>query len=266
MKEQVIDQYFIEGHLNEEGIALYADGLLLEKIDMLPISIRNHVEDCQQCKKEVFDTYELIRNNQRFKNIETHPFFGLKKENQHSGSGSRMYSFLKIVAVFLIIISVSVVINYLLKTKSQSNSLNSQVTSNSKDTLHEIGNPAKKNVNVQRVDSSNAQNERLAVNFKKSELFEGLISSNFRSADIEVLSPFLGQKFIKQSHIIFEFKGDVSIPVTIKVYNNKGKEMLVRNGISTNRYRYAPKLYSGLFYWKLLREDDLLYVGKFYIN
>ena len=67
------------GHLNDEAIALFSDALILKREEMLDIEIRNHVENCQQCRKEVFAIYEIMKKDGAVQETIQHPFHDKKE-------------------------------------------------------------------------------------------------------------------------------------------------------------------------------------------
>lgn len=73
---EVYKQFFDEEgeHLNDSGITLYVEGLILKRQKELPKEIINHVEECPQCQHEVFDFYEMMKD-EPIDNLGKHPFF-----------------------------------------------------------------------------------------------------------------------------------------------------------------------------------------------
>ena len=46
-------------HLSDEQIAWYADALHEKCIEELPDDIKKHVEECADCRENIFDIYEI---------------------------------------------------------------------------------------------------------------------------------------------------------------------------------------------------------------
>ena len=58
-------QLFENGHLNDAGILLYVEGLLLQKTAELPEAVLDHVENCAECRAAVFEYYEFVKDEPR---------------------------------------------------------------------------------------------------------------------------------------------------------------------------------------------------------
>ncbi len=52
--------YFQQDHLTEEMIALYAEKLQTSETQDLPEEVKNHIEDCFECKEAVMDVYAMM--------------------------------------------------------------------------------------------------------------------------------------------------------------------------------------------------------------
>lgn len=65
------------GHLNEESIAFFAEGLIDSDVyKLIPGSMLDHVDECLECKQKVFDLFEIIRHDEETKaqiRIKHHP-------------------------------------------------------------------------------------------------------------------------------------------------------------------------------------------------
>lgn len=52
------------GHLNEEGIALFAEGLLFPAVyARIPAEVSRHVEECMECKLKIMELADIIRED-----------------------------------------------------------------------------------------------------------------------------------------------------------------------------------------------------------
>ena len=59
--KKILNHLFNEkGHLNEEGVSLYSDASIKNKLDKLPPKLLEHVEDCLMCKKEIIELYDIV--------------------------------------------------------------------------------------------------------------------------------------------------------------------------------------------------------------
>lgn len=56
------------GHLNEEAIALYAEGLIDPKVyETIPADVLDHADTCFECKQKIMDVFDIIRNDEEAK-------------------------------------------------------------------------------------------------------------------------------------------------------------------------------------------------------
>jgi hypothetical protein len=274
MIENNFDNYFNNGHLNEDAFALFLDALVLDKVSMLPSIIRSHVEDCQQCKIEVLALYDIMKKNTAIRNAENHPYFD---DQMVKGKKTfRIYNLLKIVAGILIIIGIGSLI-YTIINQKNSNVLVKNIT-HTADTINKqknnnisINSTKKEKDSISKKEKKDrslkpSPNVALASNMQESELFENLITSYYRSNDVEVTFPPLNHLFNSGQTLVFKINGVLSEPVTLKIYNNQEKKITEKGNISTNSLSITNKLPPGLYYWKLLKGYNLIQAGKFFVK
>jgi len=110
------------------------------------------------------------------------------------------------------------------------------------------------------------QKRLFAANSTPSEFYENLIRDQFRSGVVTVTSPDTG--FNVKDVLVFSYEGGEGIKVFIKIFNNKEEELLMLEPDgNTFVFENVPnKLDPGLYYWKLEDEDEMLYLGKFYVK
>ena len=104
-----------------------------------------------------------------------------------------------------------------------------------------------------------------AANFTPYPVYEYEIGEATRSTDysIKVLSPKIGED-IKDS-IHFRWESDYSGPLYLEILTNRDS-LIFSEQPEDNKVVFTKKLKPGLYYWKLNSKDDLLYIGKFYMN
>lgn len=61
-----------EGHLDDNGIALYADALRADRIEWLPTAVRRHVDGCVQCLHEAVEVYQITAQID-YSDLPSHP-------------------------------------------------------------------------------------------------------------------------------------------------------------------------------------------------
>lgn len=101
------------------------------------------------------------------------------------------------------------------------------------------------------------------ANFEVSPYLEEMIVDISRSYSITILSPKIGENV--KRNILFYWEIDIEGPIYLKILNNRGDELFSYEP-EKNQFRFNEKLPPGLYYWKLQSEDDLLFVGKFFVK
>ncbi len=89
--------YFIEnGHLTEEGVALYVDKFRESKLSSLPDHIILHVESCQQCKTQILEINSLLQKTQKGE-------FDIRRKAKKK----HLWTYISIAASILLLIAVA---------------------------------------------------------------------------------------------------------------------------------------------------------------
>ena len=92
---------------------------------------------------------------------------------------------------------------------------------------------------------------------------EEIVDDVERSSSLEVVSP--KNEMNLKGDVVFAWER-IEIPlVYLKLLNNLGEEIYSFT-LQKNRFELTEELSPGLYYWKLESEDDLLYIGKFFIK
>ena len=101
------------------------------------------------------------------------------------------------------------------------------------------------------------------ANFTPLPHLEAMVSDVSRSSDLNVVAPANGANL--ENTIQFEWQGGETISLTLKILDNRGVEIfsVVPEG---HTYTLAKKLEPGRYYWKLETDEDLLYLGEFFVN
>jgi hypothetical protein len=106
----------------------------------------------------------------------------------------------------------------------------------------------------------------LAANMKENLLYENLIASHYRSNDIEVSFPPINHTFHPGQPLNFKLSGEITDPMILIIYNNKGEKIIEKNSLMVTGFSIKYKSPTGLYYWKLLKGDDLIQVGKYFVK
>lgn len=249
------DDYFLGEHLNDEAVAIYAEAFINEHRDKIPSSVLDHVEDCFTCKKEILSVYQIIREDARLNKI--NPTIKIS------------YA-VKIAAGIALLFGLGFLTYYLIERRQDDKiakvNTNKPYYSNPEVRNNNENTSAQYTQNSTSKSSGKIDNS-LAENTKESQLFEGLINSNYRSTEVIVSVPQIGQQFKTGEAVSFTIKSsDASKLFWIELYNNKEKRILQTNTFAAPNFLLKDKLSPGLYYWKLLADDNLLYVGKIIVR
>lgn len=104
-----------------------------------------------------------------------------------------------------------------------------------------------------------------AANFTPYVEYEYEIGTINRSFDysLQVVSPQIGENILEGPH--FQWLTDYNGTVYLEIFSNKDS-LLFSTLIANKQLHFTKNLVPGLYYWKLKSENDLLYLGKFFVN
>jgi len=151
---------------------------------------------------------------------------------------------------------------------------NEKVISKDEVIIPENQNPLTADTLIKQIDSQNKNDFAVLTepSFKPATYLEEWITENVRSDNLidSVFSPEIGEKFYN-SNITFQWKmNKVLDGITIKIMNNLEKEIF-KSTLDNDQYpkftvQANPEIFkqTGLYYWRLEDEEEVLYVGKFY--
>jgi len=105
-------------------------------------------------------------------------------------------------------------------------------------------------------------NEAYAANFEPLPYLEEMIDDVTRSQSITVTSPRNNDTLT--TPIKFNWKLSEGQASALKILDNKGHEINSAH-LTDNQFILLEKIESGLYYWKLESEEELLYLGKFFV-
>lgn len=223
-----------DGHLNDNGIALYADALMLDRVDDLPANVRSHVEDCVVCQQEIAVLCEMLDENLYREAREEHPFFKTDTQPQKTDA----FPYFKIAAILL-----SVVLAGLTYWFFANRGPEEPVIADEPIITEEL---------------------IIAENFTSHPFYENLVGQEYRAGTIRVLSPSIDDEFSEQP-IGFEWDRADDAPLTLQILNNR-TETIHETGDLQKSYQPDIDLDPGLYYWRLESDKELLYVGRFTVR
>ncbi len=234
------------GHLDEEGVALYVDALRLERTERLPEALLAHVAGCQECRKNVTGLFSLLAKEP----LEaSHPTLGSTEKARRIPPAAY-----RIAAMVVAAIGIATVV-YFYTRKETPVQESPQVATAVPGGTDSMSAPS-------AAQPEHAAQKDIAANFKPYEELEGLVGSELRGESFEVNSP--GELSDRQA-VKFSWKTAGSGPWKIVVLNNRGdivKEAEIRSASFVLEGPFKP----GLYYWKVIQNDELAHVGKFRVE
>jgi hypothetical protein len=233
-----------QGHLNEEGVALYVDALRLERTERLPEVLRAHVTECQKCRVNVTGLYSLLAEQAL---EDSHPTLDKTAKVWQAPAVYR------VAAVIAVAIGILAVVHFYGNTDRAVQQAPAAAT---------VETPAKPE-STSAIKVERAEPKEIAANFRPYAELEGLVGSELRGEFFEVTSP--GEVLTKGRAITFSWKTAGTGPWKIIVLDNRGgivKEAEVRSAAFVLEGPFRP----GLYYWKVIQNDELAHVGKFRVE
>ncbi len=266
--------YFENGHLNDDAVALYADGLLEQGTPELQEAVLVHVADCVECKDKIIDVTTFLRNPETVPMTREAAPTGddLKPERKKQWYASPM----RIAATFFAVTVMAVTFYYVqqdgmlftdldgdqLVTAPQGPTDTTSLTA--KQPVKKT--PAPKTVKKTAPKVKTTQPANRATAFIANPTLESMIGDNYRSSIYQVFSP--KNNVIVNGDIHFRWRNlNSELALTLKIFDNDN--MLFKNiqyDVKGSGFVFKEKLPPGLYYWKLETAEDLLYVGKFIVK
>lgn len=114
--------------------------------------------------------------------------------------------------------------------------------------------------------------ELSGAEFKENAYYEEWINETVRSGNIlidKVLLPRNNDKYVNQS-VMFKWSMNENIPVNLVIMNNDDDIVFYTKVLTENFPEYSTSVKerefkkSGLYYWRIEDEIEVLYLGKFY--
>ncbi|MEI7660944.1 MAG: hypothetical protein WCK34_02040 [Bacteroidota bacterium] len=104
----------------------------------------------------------------------------------------------------------------------------------------------------------------LADNFKPMAELELLAGSVTRAAPFRLVLPSANVTALKGLPVDFRWTpGNTRLPVNLVLLNNHGIVVFDTSCISGNEYRMETAVFpQGLYYWKIIYDDELVFMGK----
>jgi hypothetical protein len=241
-----------DGHLNEEGVSLYVDALKLERTAELPRETRLHVANCQRCRKEITGLFALLTDAD-YEGAVPHPYF--EKGGEQGRWTPR--ELLRVAAAVTAVIGAALVLYYLSLQPEEDESATVQYVE------RVVRGDSATAVDTTGSGAASGGGQLFAEHFVELAELEDLVNAELRATSIQSVSPGIGA--VVEDPIVFRWTPDIQGPVYVEILNNR--EEIVHSGdVVSLPYIVRRPEAPGLYYWKLIGDDELVLVGKFLVK
>lgn len=241
-------------HLTEQEIAQCADAIREGSYASLPLAVREHVANCDECANEIAMVVETANE------IDT-----TQKKN-----GKVVKLWISVSGAIAATVALLIIGN---------NFINNPKDSSLSNQLATIDSISQKDSSFTAIQPK-VQTENKEKTAKKTVVVRKEILAEYKpNKDLDKLTENFKQAYRGDDNIVVQTLSEINIPtvdslkwinnnsvkLTVMILNNEGKNVqsieTQGNGIK------IPTLKPGLYYWKLINEDfDLLFCGKITIK
>jgi len=243
-EEQPYNNPAVSGnHLDENAIGQYAE-FLCGIVPDVPADIRIHVESCAECRMEVMEAADLIRNSE-----------------QAAGKlpDKRWRS-----AVRTAIALVSVLILAIIIQRLTSPSTDPLISPNSKPTTPTTPiTPTTPTTPITTTTTTTPTASTTPSSFTPNPTYEALLGAAWRGADNpEVKGPGNDAAFKPGDTLMITWDAGFKDNFTLLVVDNHENEVGKAAAGAAGRLEWAVNLSPGLYYWKLLGKREMWGIGR----
>ena len=108
---------------------------------------------------------------------------------------------------------------------------------------------------------------RLASNFRKNPSFENMIGATRHAGYFRMDVPEIGYRFSEKAVIQFEWNLEKQAEIELKIMDNTGTSVHESGSLNKNRYSLpSGTLKRGLYYFKVMQNDEIIFFGKFMVE
>ncbi|MEI6576685.1 MAG: hypothetical protein WCO63_10955 [Bacteroidota bacterium] len=262
------DLYAADGHLNEEGQALFVDALQLGKTACLPEDVKNHMSLCEDCRAEVALLYDMIAENKPLQPQIAHPVLDAKKSKRtKKGSGidkdkdfvRRLFSPWALAASLLILFGIGSAIYFFQSEIGGGDQSRNDVAENSAKGIKNFTQTKETGRNIQYAE--NKLDQTITDNFGNARL-EALYKLQLRGIGFKIKSPAKNSRIKSSEEISFEWESPLSIKKLMMVFIDKSGENKRQLLIDSRQKGIKIKLPPGYYYWIFIGDNEVISVGK----
>jgi hypothetical protein len=239
------------GHLSDEGIALYVDALKLGTVSQLPGTMRAHVADCDRCQGEVTGLFAVL-GKEDYSGLKQHPYFQLEKG---ASDPTARWIWRAAAAIAAVILLPGLV--YYLVVRTAGGNLPPTGAATVQGDTSTITPPAAGH-------TPSPGGRELAANITPNPELEELVVAGTRSTSLHDVVPANGA-VLSGKGVRFAWSPRGAQPWRLIIMDSAGQEVYSAR-ITALPHRAGKKLGEGLYYWKVLDEQEALYFGKFSVR
>ena len=241
-----------EKHLSNTVIAAYIN--LKDMLSKKEISfVENHINKCDECREKLAEMIEEDQELDEERNFKISKFQNFK-------IGKDKYYIWAAAAMFIIAIGIGVY--YIFQPANEE-----VIVTNDKrliDSLKTEGDIQGAKEPEEKEKTKDIVKDYNEADFAVNNVLENFVSRNVRSeASIKITLPQIGDTL--NVPINFKWKTTKKEKFGFELVDNRNKQ-IVNETLTENEYTFPDKLNPGLYYWKVLTDDKLGAVGKFYIK
>ena len=266
------------GHLSEEGLSLYVDGLTLDAVSKVPVDIREHIEQCIQCHSEATELYAVV--SQLDPERGAHPTLE-PKVKKIAIRRSLIWTVAVAASVAAVILftywnsqpknDTPDIVDEKVEQPSQlpTTPKNEEVRPYEEPQIAETPNEEKiapvADPKVEEKEEVSSSRELYASNYTINEDLDELVATNYRSDDVEITQPENEKVYTKGQEVNFSWSTNLDEDWTIIILNNKNEEVF-RKSQKAKNLSWNIDSVPGLYYWRLESTEELWQVGKFFVE
>jgi hypothetical protein len=243
IEEGIIEKYLLH-RLNERDTDEFEEHLLY----------------CKECRSTLKESKGIMTLTQY---MAIHTSEGEIKKVTNGKNVILFRSWMKVAAVLLIVLcSAGIILSLLHKPTFplvNSENKSNQVNTTPDSVIKNISQPE----NALSSSVLSGEKELISDNYKELPLYENAIKNNLRGEIFHIVSPELSSKIKFGKKVVFLLK-DYDREFLLSVINNSGKNIFEK--VVKTPYTLPLDLPQGLYYWEIIENDEVVFVGKFIIR
>jgi hypothetical protein len=193
-----------------------------------------------------------------------------KKRMQRKGPGLQSYL---LAASLLLFIGIEI---FLFMNNPRQNMLNRSVAvTNNQPAIKGVipeNNTVTEQINLKAPNErmgkiSQKAKQAIAASFKTNPSLENIIGATRNAGAFKMEFPKMGARLSENKVIVFRWSMDKQAKNILRILDNSGSEVYTSELIEEKSYTLSPGiLKTGLYYYKIMEKDEIVFFGKFYVE